>query len=238
MGIKIARKKPGNMLLSVIYRLSMIPVLSKKRKLKLFLNLEWVFDRLAHEYSHKYYSVDTHPCRITSLKFILDNVKGSDTVLDLGSNLGDMSFKIAEKAKLVVGIDHNKVAVEHARNKYTKDNLEFHVANAYTFITEHEKPFDVLILSHIIEHLDDPKDFLMKFKNHFRNIYIEVPDFDRYYLNHYRKDLQMSLIYSDDDHVSEFDRYELGQILNDCNIEIIKSEYILGVQKLWCAVRK
>jgi hypothetical protein len=64
-----------------------------------------------------------------------------------------------------------------------------------------------------------------------------VPDFDRYYLNHYRKDFKLPIIYSDDDHISEFDREEIKQLLRDCNIELIESEFIYGVQKFWCRVK-
>ncbi len=108
------------------------------------------------------------------------------------------------------------------------------IGEALEFLSSNEKRFNVLILSHILEHLDNPKEFLMKFNGYFQCIYIEVPDFDRYYLNHYRKDLGLKLIYSDDDHVSEFDRDELKIILTECRIEITKEEYKHGVQRLWC----
>jgi hypothetical protein len=91
-----------------------------------------------------------------------------------------------------------------------------------------------LILSHILEHLDNPKDFLLEFKDRFKYIYVEVPDFDRYHLNHYRKDLNMSLIYSDDDHVYEFDRFELNELLAESGLKVLESQYIFGVQRLWC----
>lgn len=108
------------------------------------------------------------------------------------------------------------------------------IGEALEFLSSNEKRFNVLILSHILEHLDNPKEFLMKFNGYFQCIYIEVPDFDRYYLNHYRKDLGLKLIYSDDDHVSEFDRDELKILLTECRIEITKEEYKHGVQRLWC----
>jgi SAM-dependent methyltransferase len=238
MGIQTSRIKPKNLLLSIIYRLQKILPLSKTAKLKLFLNLEWIFDRLAHEMSFKYYSPLEHPVRNYSKKFILENIYETDTVLDLGCNLGDVSFIIAEKAKEVVGIDHNKYAIEIAIQRHKTANLIFYNREALEFLNENPKHFDVLILSHILEHLDHPKEFLLKFKDFFTRIYIEVPDFDRSYLNHYRKDLNLNLIYSDDDHISEFDRDELHILLNECNIEVFNAEYKFGVQKLWCKVNK
>jgi hypothetical protein len=65
-----------------------------------------------------------------------------------------------------------------------------------------------------------------------------VPDFDRHYLNHYRKNLELKLIFSDADHISEFDRDELKILLMACQIDIIKEEYRYGVQKLWCSTNR
>lgn len=237
MGIKILRTKPRNLFWTIVYRTQKLLPVSSKTKLKFFLNLEWTFDRLAHEMSFKNYTVENHPFRIFSKKFILVNINEHDIVLDIGCHLGDITSMLAEQAKEVVGIDHDKQAIEIARQRHQKNNLTFIHGDALEFLNGNQKKFNILILSHILEHLDNPKEFLMKFKDQFQSIYIEVPDFDRYYLNHYRKDLGLKLIYSDDDHVSEFDRDELKTLLNECRIEIIREEYRHGVQRLWCSTK-
>jgi SAM-dependent methyltransferase len=221
-------------MLSVIYRVQKYLPFSNKYKFKLFLDLEWIFDRLSHEMSFKYYLPETHSVREHSKKFILDNVDEISSVLDLGCNVGDISFIIAEKAKKVVGIDYNEKAIELAKRRYQRHNLEFHHGEALEFLKNSSEHFDILILSHILEHLDNPQEFLNNFKNDFKSIYIELPDFERNYLNYYRKDLGLKLIYSDDDHISEFDRDELRTLLNNCKIEIINEEYRYGLIKLWC----
>lgn len=236
MGIKLSRQKPRNLLLSIIYRLQKILPLSNKAKLKLFLNLEWIFERLSHEQSFKYYSYMEHPVRQYSKEFILDNIKSTDVVLDLGCNLGEITSLIAEKAKTVIGIDYNKKSIEIAKQRHESPNLTFYTIEALEFLRKNSIKFNVLILSHILEHLDNPKAFLSDFKDHFELIYIELPDFDRNYLNHYRQKMNLSLIYSDDDHITEFDRIELNNLLQECNIEVFKAEYKYGVQKLWCKV--
>lgn len=236
MGVKISRKKKHIFLLSFIYRAQKLLPLSSKAKLKLFLNLEWIFERLAHETSFKLYKRDEHPVRQQTKKFILDNISPDAVVLDLGCNTGDLSFFMAEKVKEVVGIDYDQKLIDIAQKENIKPNLTFYCREALEYLKENSKQFDVLILSHILEHLDDPKQFLTDFKKHFKFIYIELPDFDKSYLNQYRKNLNVPLIYSDDDHISEFDRFELAALLKDCNIKILKEEYRFGVQKLWCGV--
>ena len=238
MGITTPRKKPKNIFISFIYRAQKMLPFGAAFKLKLFLNLEWIFERLAHEASFKVYTSEKHHIRQFSKDFIFKNIQESDKVLDLGCKSGDISNMLAEKVKEVVAIDYDKNAIELAKQKYNKPNLKFHHREALEYLKENGEEFDVLILSHILEHLDNPKDFILNFKDYFKHIYIEVPDFDRSYLNHYRKDLGLKLIYSDDDHISEFDRDELELLLKQCNIQILDREFRFGVQKLWCRVNK
>jgi SAM-dependent methyltransferase len=221
-----------------MYRLHKVLPISRRAKFKLYLNMAWMFERLSTEMSYKYYPPEKHPVRIFQKNFILKHLGENDTVLDLGCNAGEITSMLAEKAKKVVGIDYDKIAIEKAKLTHKKSNLEFYHGEALEFLANNKEHFDVLILSHILEHLDSPKDFIYAFKNYFRFIYIELPDFDKTYLNHYRKDLNMQLIYTDNDHVSEFDRGELAELLTVCDIEIVEAVYRFGLQQLWCRVKK
>jgi SAM-dependent methyltransferase len=236
VGIKLPRKKTGNVMLSVLYRMHNYFPLGRRSKFKLYLNLEWIFDRLSHEMSFNMYDPDKHPVRLRSREFILQQITDKSVVLDLGCNRGEIANIIAEKAAEVVGIDYLEPPIKFAQERYKRPNLTFVHTEALDYLGKNAHRFDTLILSHILEHLDEPEAFLMRFKNHFQWIYIELPDFDRHYLNQYRQDLGLKLVYTDDDHVSEFDRYELNELLQRCNIEVVRSEYIYGLQKLWCKV--
>lgn len=230
------RKKKANYLGSFFYTINRILPLSKKAKFKLYLNLVWIFERFSHEYSFKNYSPTEHPIRLHTKKILLDFIKEDQAVLDLGCYAGDMSVYLADKAKLVVGVDYDKNAIQLANNKYRKDNLTFICADAYAYLNSTDVKFDVLIMSHILEHLEDPVSFLKKYSPFFKYIYIELPDFEYSFLNQYRKDLNLKLIYTDDDHVSEFGREELRTVIEKSDLKIITAEYIYGVQKIWCKV--
>lgn len=234
MGVKLERDKNRHWLLSIIYRAQKLLPLGKENKLRLFLDLEWIFDRLSHEASFRNYQPEEHPVRMHSKRFIMQRIDKDKRVLDIGCKHGEIADFIAESAQKVVGIDYDEHAISIARSSFQRENLEFVVGEAYDYLNATEDDFQVLILSHLLEHLDDPQGFLLRFKDFFQLIYIEVPDFDRNYLNHYRKDLKMELIYSDTDHISEFDRIELKALLDSCALEVIDSEYRFGVQKLWC----
>ena len=172
MGIKLPRKKPRMFWVSMMYRLQRILPLGNVSKQKLFLNLEWMFDRLAHETSFKNFTYENHPFRTFSKPFILSNIRETSVVLDLGCAQGEITNFIAEKAKKVVGIDYDKKLIEIAQKKWQRPNLAFYNREALEFLNNSPDKFDTLILSHILEHLDNPKEFLDKFKSYFQYIYI------------------------------------------------------------------
>ncbi len=232
--MKLTRQKKRNLLLTFIYRVSKLILLTRKRRLKLFLDLEWIFNRLSHEESFKYYSESTHPIRINTYKTILKEVSHTDTVVDLGCKYGEIAYAIANKAKLVIGIDYDSNSIAIANKKYNKNNLSFVCDDALSYIQKNKIIFDVLILSHVIEHIDNPELFLSNYIPYFKKIYIEVPDFDSTYLNYYRNDIKTDLIYTDTDHVEEYNREELKEMLNNCKLEIVFTEYKYGLQKIWC----
>ncbi len=235
MGLHLKRKKERVYLLTLVYRLSKtLFFLSNKKKMSLFLTLEWIFDRLANEESFKYFSYEKHPLRFHTIKFIQQHINSSEYVLDLGSGYGDMSNKIAEFSKKVVGVDYVSGDVEIAKSRHQKENLEFVFDDAFDFLNECKDQFDVIILSHIIEHIDDPEEFLKKCIPHTKKIFIEVPDYDKTYSNHYRSILKNKLNYTDPDHVWEFNREELTSLISKTGLTIIENEFRFGVMKFWC----
>jgi len=235
MGVRLQRKKPKNLLLSIIYRLHKILPLSAKKKLKLYLDLEWIFDRLSHETSFHVFNEDSHPVRTHSIDYLKSRISSEHKVLDLGCKYGEISFALSHIAREVVGIDYSASSIQIAKKKHQNENLSFLEADAKEYLANTNEKFDVLILSHIIEHLDEVEKFLGDFIPYFKYVYVEVPDFNKTYLNEYRKLLDQKLIYSDTDHVSEFDRFELIEILENAGLQILDATFAFGIQKVWCA---
>jgi len=235
MGIRLPRKKKRVLALSLFYRLDRLLPFSTERKLRWYLDLEWIFDRLAMETSFRHFPAEAHPHRLSANTFLQRMLEPSMHVLDLGCGNGDVTAAIAAHAERVVGVDHDRGAITRAAQRHQRANLTFVDRDAVTFMQEEGQHFDTLVLSHVLEHLDEPEEFLQRFKGFFQWIYIEVPDFDKTYLNHYRQLLGSTLIHTDDDHVSEFDREELITMLQGAGIELLKAEYRSGVQRLWCS---
>lgn len=236
MGIRIERKKPRHLLASVLYRLLRAPV-SERTKFRLFLDLEWIFNRLSQEQSHKIYGPTEHPWRNHAFEFIAQNINADQNVLDLGCGYGEISAMIAELGANVVGVDHDAGKIEKAKRSYEGKGPTFLCEDAAEYLKTTPTKFDVLILSHVLEHLDEPATFLNEFKGHFKYVYIEVPDFDATILNHYRVDQDLTLNHTDNDHVTEFDREELGSIFEKCGLAVTHSQHIFGIQRYWCEIR-
>lgn len=85
-------------------------------------------------------------------RMALGYVAGKE-VLDIASGEGFGSDLLATKARRVIGVDISEPAVEHARRRYIRDNLEFHVGS----VTEIPLPadsVDVVVSFETIEHID------------------------------------------------------------------------------------
>lgn len=232
MSVKFPRKKDRHFLLSLLYKLDKLMPFSKEAKLRLYLNLEWIFDRLAHERSFQV--LHPHPVRIESFQFLKAHLSPTYRVLDLGCGTGDLSNQIANCVAQVIALDHDPVLLEWARKNRALPNLSFENGDAETYLASKPESVDVLILSHILEHLDNPIEFLIQSTPYCRFIYIEVPDFDRTPLNHYRKQLNVRLQYADNDHIWEFDRKDMLTLIRKANLKLVNSEFRFGVQKYWC----
>jgi SAM-dependent methyltransferase len=76
-------------------------------------------------------------------------------VLDVASGEGYGSFLLAGVARSVVGVDLSAPAVEHARQHYPAENLEFHVGRAEALPDQASASFDVVVSFETIEHLGE-----------------------------------------------------------------------------------
>ena len=120
-------------------------------------------------------------------KFFVDNVSEGNTVLDVGCGNGFLAYDVAKKAKRVVGIDINKKNIEFAKKHYKRGNLEFIVGDATKY--QFNESFDVIILSNVLEHIENRVEFLKKLRNVAPKFLIRVPLITRSWLPVYLKEM-------------------------------------------------
>jgi SAM-dependent methyltransferase len=234
---KFERRKPRIILVTLAYRLfrPFFAFFSAKRRL--YLDLEWIFNRLSHEESFRYYGAKDHPILAGTVSYVLSKLQPGSLVLDLGCGYGDVAIRLAEAGHTVVGIDQNEQHIAIARSRYKHPNLSFECQDARKFLAANGRKFNVLILSHVLEHIDAPSEFLRAFSHFFDWVFAEVPDFESTYLNVYRSAIGARLAYTDNDHVTEFDRDELGATLERAGLKVIDREARFGVLMAWCSTK-
>jgi len=119
-------------------------------------------------------------------KFFADHIEATDTVLDIGCGNGANAFDVADKAKEVVGIDIEEKYIREAQKKHAKSNITYVIGDATTY--PFEKKFDKVILSNVLEHIDQRVEFLKKMHPLTETILFRVPLITRDWLPVYKKE--------------------------------------------------
>lgn len=236
--MKLPPTRKRNYALALLYKAMFNRVtksVGPRAKLRLLLDLTWMFERLSANASYAFYDTLEHPGRKNTWQLLSSHVNANDSVLDIGCSHGHYTALIASRAKRVVGVDHNPKSIAIAKRTYQRPNLEFHNGDALQYLNANEQHFDLLVLTHVLEHLEEPDQFLLRFKRFFRNIYIEVPDAENSQLNQFRQDVGTPYVYSDEDHKWEFTRDELVGVLSSAGLKIIEEKRGWGVQTFYVA---
>ncbi len=120
-------------------------------------------------------------------KFFVDNIDENDTVLDIGCGNGALTYDVANKAKRLVGIDFNSENISIAKKRYSRENVKYICGNALTDLPKEK--FDAIILSNVLEHIENRIDFLKVLKEIAPRFLIRVPMLNRSWIDLYKKEL-------------------------------------------------
>lgn len=119
--------------------------------------------------------------------FFVDNISVNDSVLDIGCGNGALAYDVASKSKYVTGIDISEKNINKARTKNNRPNMKYVIGDA-TKDLGGEK-FDVIILSNVLEHIEDRIGFMKNIQGLASKYLIRVPMFDRDWVPLYKKEL-------------------------------------------------
>jgi SAM-dependent methyltransferase len=111
--------------------------------------------------------------------FFVDHVRPGETVLDVGCGVGALAADLARiKDVRVTGVDLDRGAVAEARRLRRDPRLIFLEADARSLPAGR---FDVVILSNVLEHLDERVEFLRAVVAQAvpRRLLVRVPLFER-----------------------------------------------------------
>jgi SAM-dependent methyltransferase len=150
-------------------------------------------------------------------KFFQKNVSQNDFVLDVGCGNGLVSYEVSKKAKKVIGIDIENNNIKRAKNNCRRDNLDFIIGDATKY--DFKNKVDVIILSNVLEHIENRVELLKKLEKISSKFLIRVPLITRSWVEMYKKikgfDYKL-----DDTHFIEYEEKEFREELKKVGLKI------------------
>lgn len=190
---------------------------------------EKIDERALSYLGNRYYGEELHPKNIYAYHhdFFVENVDKGDIVLDLGCGTGLILSKVVEKCDKGIGIDYNDVNLEYAKSHCKRDNTEFYKGDITDIgaINKMVGDYTVVIVSQVLEHLDDPVHLLKNLK--CDKLLISVPS-EESWIVQMKKDLGMPY-FGDSDHKRLYTKEMLKEHLEEAGFGYI---YIWGT-RVW-----
>ena len=202
--LSMKRSKSRSLTVSLMYRLIRFGtvIFGKDGMARLNLNASRLFGRFAFEFSSEQYGENFHNVSMALSEDILRRyIPDGGSVLDVGCGYGRASRLAAKYADSVTGIDYDVDLIDIATRMTTSKNVEY-VHGDVTKDLGGQK-FGLVLLIHVIEHIDDADEILKTLLDVSNTIVVEVPDFESDPLNLVRFDQGLQF-YSDADHVREY----------------------------------
>ena len=167
--------------------------------------------------------------------FFVDRVRPGDRVLDVGAGQGELANDLAVRSGAeVVGIDVKPKSIAFARERFAAAGVQFVESDVLDLVPE--GPFDVVVLSNVIEHLEPRVELLQRLvaKYRPRRVLIRVPAENRHWHVPLRRELGLPW-FSDPSHVVEYDEALLKEELRAAGLEALVIRSCWG--ELWAEAR-
>ena len=184
-------------------------------------------------YAALVYGNGVHPKhRLTGYHdFFTDHVAAGATVLDVGCGNGAVAHDVASKCNAcVLGIDENEANILYANSKFSHSGVTFAHGRVPDNLPDRE--FDVVILSNVLEHIEERVKFLAALieATRARTFLIRVPLFERDWRVPLKRELEIDYRL-DRTHFIEYTQESFAEEVQNAGLQITHSEVRWG--EIW-----
>lgn len=161
------------------------------------------------------------------------------TILDAGCGCGFHDGEMAKRdfVKRILAVDYSEKSVERARREFGNAKTEFRATDFFSMKTD--ETFDLVTSFQVIEHLDNPGDFLSRcreFSGAGGRVAVFTVDRNRPY-NRIRAKHGKPPEKDDPMHHTEFTLEELRDLGKDCGLVAVKACHYAATRPQWLPPR-
>lgn len=239
--LSFPRRKKRSIVVSVAYRAFRWSrrCFGRERALRFYLDGAWLLSRFAYEIWAELCNEDVQDVRLgLTEEFLEEWVPADACMLDVGCGTGRWCRVASGHVHRVTGIDYDAGSIERAREISPQSNVEYVIGDASMGLAEQlgHRTFDVALLVHVLEHIDDVDALLTALRGVATKLLVEVPDFDADRLNIVRYAFG-TRFYSDGDHVREYTASILRKQLERNGWQVASERYFRGSIVVFAAHR-
>ncbi|KGF71878.1 hypothetical protein DO97_14680 [Neosynechococcus sphagnicola sy1] len=168
--------------------------------------------------------------------FFVQRLHPGERVLDIGCGTGAVAYDMAARAGAVVmGIDLEAEHIATARRLFSHPNLRFVQGNVLTALPD--IPFDTLVISNILEHIEQRVTFLKTVQAQLQphRWLVRVPMYDRDWLVPLRQELGL-FHFSDRTHFTEYTQASFAAEMQAAELTITHLQINWG--EIWAEVQR
>lgn len=192
----------------------------------IYKRISWLSVKLGEGIHPKHRIMNFH-------KFFVENIEDNSIVLDIGCGNGAVDYDVAQKAKKVVGIDISKKSILFAKKYFSSNNIQYIHEDALEY--QFSEKFDFIILSNVLEHIQNRIPFLNRIKTFGKYFLIRVPMINRSWLTLYKKELGVEYRL-DKSHYIEYSYESFTKELEAAGLKILSHSIQFG--ELWAKIGK
>lgn len=137
------------------------------------------------------------------------------SIIEIGAGEGSVLQELSERqfADELYAIDISESGIAKIKERHIKTLKECNTYDGYT-IPYPDDRFDIAILTHVVEHLENPRMLIYEASRVAKNLFIEVP------LEHTIR-LSKDFVFDRVGHINDYTPITIRRLIQSCNLEIL-----------------